>query len=68
MQDRAEHTEQVSVSLQSEGLNSLGITFQFDDSQQLIIEEIKPDGIAAKVHLICRSHTIISDLRLSLQL
>lgn len=59
MQDHAEHTEQVSVNLQSEGPNSFGLTFKFDDSQQLVIEEIKPDGIAAKVRLINHDVMII---------
>ena len=59
MQDHAKHTEQVSVNLQSEGPNSLGLAFKFDDSQQLFIEEIKPDGIAVKVRLINHNVMII---------
>ena len=52
MQDNAKHTDLISVNLQSEGPNSLGLKFKFDDSKQLIIEEIQPDGIADKVHHI----------------
>ena len=52
VQDSAKHTELISVNLESEGPNTLGLALKFDDSKQLIIEEIKSDGIAAKVCLV----------------
>lgn len=50
MQD-AQYGELISVNLQSDGSDSLGLTFRFDGSEQLIIEEIISDGIADKVHI-----------------
>ena len=51
MQDHAEqvYSELISISLQSYESKSFGLTFKFNDSQQLIIEEIQPDGIANMV-------------------
>ena len=45
------HDELISVNLQSDGSDSLGLTFKFNDSEQLIVEEIISDGIADKVHI-----------------
>ena len=47
-----QHGELISVTLQSDGPDSLGLVFKFDDSEQLIIEEILPDRTADKVHLL----------------
>ena len=40
----------MSVTLQSEGPDGFGLTFNFNDSEHLIVEEIQSDGIADKVH------------------
>ena len=46
-----QHGELISVNLQSDGSDSLGLTLKFDDSEQLIVEEILSGGIADKVQL-----------------
>ena len=51
MQDHAEqvYSELIPISLQSYESKSFGLTFKFNDSQQLIIEEIQPEGTANMV-------------------
>ena len=47
-------SELTTVNLQSEGPGSFGLTFKFNDCEELFIEEIHSDGIAAKVlHDLC---------------
>ena len=52
-----QHVELMPVNLQCDGSDSLGLTLKFDDSEQLIVEEIKSDGIADKVQ--CQSSACI---------
>ena len=55
-----QHVELMPVNLQCDGSDSLGLTLKFDDSEQLIVKEIKSDGIADKVQCqasACIIHT-----------
>ena len=50
------------MNLQSDGSDSLGLTLKFDDSEQLIVEEIQSDGIADKVHMSAACKNYIKSL------
>jgi hypothetical protein len=58
MQDHAEqvYSDPMLIRLQSYESRSFGLTFKFDDSQQLIIEEMQTDGIANMVYGTIRVH------------